>query len=267
LAVTERVEGVLGTEHEAGLGFSLTGFLDDDVGLVDDVEAQSFFEQELHPFVSAPSLVSLLERVRRWNRAHPERRVRHFCLDFEWAAGDVLGSKLEPYFQALDPGLRVSPARLRSPRGGPELWARLAELLERARREPFEAPYPFLTPEYVERVLENLRDTLALLDFNVDRQHAILRKVSDLGAQHLGAGLAIFKGGSFHARKAAPGAGGLWTEAAFPEHEFEPTRGRVRTLRLPGLGVGFAQVASLDCARPTDWAPTSCGSTQSTALA
>lgn len=228
------------------LGYSLSGYLDHYVTIEDDERAREFFDDELHPYLPGDSQVELVELLRRWNRAHPDRRVHVSCVDLEWKGQEVIERTLVPYFEGLDLETRIPFTRLGNSRLGPILRRQLDGALDEAERSGHVGTFPFLTPEYIRRVLENLGDTLRLVDFNVGRQRAIQRNITEYAAPLLEDGLALFKGGSFHAKKARPTGEGYWTDAAYLQHEYAPTQGKVRTLYLRGLGVGFAQVAPLD---------------------
>ena len=115
--------------------------------------------------------------------------------------------------------------------------------------------HAFLSRAFVLNTLTNLADTYALggdeeyggfETIKVDRQLAMVRNLLQFhGALLDGPGLTIFKAGDFHARKLAQDDG-WWREAAYLHQIHEPTRGRVATLLLDGLGCGFDEVGQLD---------------------
>ena len=226
------------------LNYSFSAHYDHYVRLADDREAEVFLAEKLHPLVSMEGNLELLELLRRWNREHPREPVHVACLDLEWLTPLVIENIVEPYFRGLDPDFRLWPPLLTTPGGREVQFQRLRRMLGEA--EQAEYAHPFLTQRFMANVVTNLEDTFGLEDHMKDRQVAIVRNVTEFHAARLAQGLAVFKGGGFHAVKRSPGNEGFWREAAYLDQVYAPTRGRVATLKLVGLGYGFAEVADLD---------------------
>jgi len=220
--------------------------LDHFVHLEDAEEALRFRAEILEHLVPLESELDLLELVRRHNLAHPERQVSLACHDMEWYEGAVIERLLVPFFDGLETRVRLSAARLRSARGRERLNVELAEALDEARERGHVGPHPFLTPDYVERVFENLRETVTLTDRTRQRQHYLIQHLVEHHGELLAEGLVVFKGGSFHGLRSTPEDAGYETEAGYLQRDHEPTRDRVRTLFLRGLGYDFSSVAQLD---------------------
>lgn len=112
-------------------------------------------------------------------------------------------------------------------------------------RQDVREQHPFLTREFVGNVLTNVADTLDARVRPDDRRAAIIRNVTEFHGGLLEDGLTVFKGGGAHAVK-APGTGDPGWEGAYLYREHPPTKGRVATLMICGIGYGFAEVAGVD---------------------
>ena len=241
--------GVRAVFQEAN--YSYGAWYDHYVSLADDAEAEVFLREELHTLISNESQLVRLEILRAWNRENPDSRVRVASLDMEWGLDNVVRKVLAPYFKRLDPEFHVPNPHEVSDEVWNESVAQMERLLEEAEEAGTQGKYPFQTPDYYHSVLTNLADTLGINNFNVDRQRGILRNISEFNGELFDKsagrdGLVMFKGGGFHAVKTKGLDPGFQREAAFLEHEFAPTKGKVATLMLQGLGVGFADIAPLD---------------------
>lgn len=222
--------------------YSFSGFYDHHVSEADDERAAQFLETRLHPLVASPGTLELLEILRSWNAVHPDRRARVGCLDMEWGTASVMQNIIQPYFRRVDESLDISASDLIG-RGGSD---RLQELLARAREEGIQGEYPFLTPEYMETVLTNLWDTREIVDQQVDRQRWIIRNVTEFHGDLLQDGLAVFRGGGWHAIKHKVEGESFYRDAAYLDEVFAPTRGRVVTLLMQALSYRFGEIADLD---------------------
>ena len=228
------------------LNFSYSAYLDHYVQLADD-DAKRFLRERIHPFVRSQHTLALLEILRTWNAKHPKQRVRVACLDMEWGHAQVLRDIVRPYFARLDPDYEVTDP-YRGKRQG-QLPARLDALLDKAKQGKTQGEYPFLTPEYMRRVVTNLWDTASIKKRPDDRQCFIVRNLRDFHGELLGDGLAVFRGGGYHAVKHKVPGEKFWRDAAWLNEEHVRTKGKVKTLYIPCLGYSFADVAKLDLAK------------------
>ena len=231
------------------LDYSFSGFYDHYASEPDDGRAARFLETRLHPLVAQPSVLELLDILRTWNRAHPGKKVHVACMDMEWNAVNVFRNILRPYFRRAGRDFPESDfIRLaQEGRAGEEALRReLDERLAEARKKKITGAYPFLTPAYIERVITNLLDTLAIEDPQGDRQRAIIRNVTKFHGDLLKEGLVLFKGGGWHAIKRKIPGEDFYREAAYLACVFPATKGKVATLYVQGLGYRFGGIAGVD---------------------
>jgi hypothetical protein len=226
--------------------YSFSGHWNHYVHLSDDAEALAFREGPLHNLVNTESQLACLELIRQWNLANSESQVDVGCIDMEWSHDAVVQNIIRPYMRHFDPEWEPGSMSRRPLMRTIEEIGKVLSILE---EEEADGPYAFQTPGYMQSVLTNLKDTLAIEERPVDRQRGILRNLTEFHADLLTDGLIVFKGGGWHAVKHPQGDEGFWREAAFLHQEFEETRGKVKTLHIQGLGIGFDEVENLDLGR------------------
>ncbi|MCP5023567.1 MAG: erythromycin esterase family protein [bacterium] len=226
--------------------FSFSAHCNHYVTLEDDRDAALFLREKLHPLISAGTEIELLDILRCWNREHPEQKVQVGSLDMEWGMGKTLKHVVTPFFAALEPACAVAGIE----QLGEERWCKEELVRLRARlAQVAVAPksLPFLTPEFIGKVLINLENTLNLgSNPMVARQAHIVRNIVDFHGEHLEAGFALFKGGGYHAQKSAPMENGVYRDAAYLHQVHGSTKGRVASLYLHGLGYRFTKLVGLD---------------------
>ena len=243
--------------------YSFSPFLNHYVGLRDK-EARAFERANgkllLNGFTAD---FQLLQHMRRWNAAHPEKRIQVGCYDIEHDACLTIEQVLRPYFtdatQALEAnGQKVDPnvpaalsavARLfehRREHSSDDLKDALRpikEALAVAKGANVVGRYPFLTADFIERVIVNLESTHAAYsqDVHRHRQQAMIRNLTD--PHHLGtsftSGKVLLHAGAAHTATRVPYAKGEtvpW-EGSYLAHEFEPTKGRTFSLFLSGFAI------------------------------
>jgi hypothetical protein len=236
------------------LPYSLTPFWDHYVGIRDDGEAERFFREEVAPTLIEKEQEDLLGHIRRWNRMHPRKRIHVAAHDIEHDFRRTITRVLVPYFKKLDPSFTIDPDTLDSKSFGVML-ADLDQRLRRARAVRLEGAYPFIGPDYIGGVIENLR-ALWLGDRNDNQDHrgrAIIRNLTD--PRYLGRFVRRHKvmhwGGSNHARTRGPKSGTApsLVEGFYFSRDFGPTRNRTYSLGTLGFAVSLAEMASADPGR------------------
>ncbi len=237
------VEHLLGTTTVGAVvlenNWSFGAYYDHYVNEADDDRAAEFLAKHLHPLVSSSDTLVLLDMLRAWNAAHPDRRVRMGCLDMEWDAGKVMKRILLPYLHRLDPSFR--------PRNfGQSTRTRLRNLIAEAVELDMTGELPFHTATYMSNLAANLLDTADISDRFADRQRGIIRNLTEFDGHLLEDGLVVFKGGGWHAIRADLPHEAFRREAAYLDLDHPSTRGRVATLSCRGIGYDFSPVADLD---------------------
>jgi len=230
------------------LNYSFGAFYNHYVFEPDDERAARFLEERLHPLVRSQNVLDLLDLLRRWNVLHPDNQVGVGCVDMEWSVPNVIKHILNPYLLRIDSKFSFAdPYTLRKLGLQKRQQKRLQALLARADREEIVGEYDFITPAYIENVITNVYDTVKIDDFNVDRQKGIIRNIVEFNGDLLeGEGLAVFKGGGFHAIKRKLDGEAFYHDAAYLNEVHPPTRGNVATIYLRGVGYSFADIAGLN---------------------
>lgn len=234
------------------LPYSYAGYFNYYLSLEDDNDARFFCDSVLNK-IHKPD-VPLLITIRNWNKLHPEKKIQVGCSDLEHGLRNTIKLTLNPYLLKTDPKADISYTENDSLKG---YLARAKEIIEQAKRENVIGEFPFQTSQYMESVFENLVSTISIKinqkNFNNDdqRYQVMIRNVTDerfLGKQ-VADGKSLFYGGYMHFRinEADDYFTTLLglndkrkeTEGYFLAHSFEPTKGKVYTIRLNTLAVSI----------------------------
>ncbi len=241
--------------------YSFTPFLNYYAGLPDK-EAREFERANRDLFLNGFTAdFQLLQHVRRWNATHPEKRIQVGCYDIEHDASLTIAKVLRPYLadakKALDakgqkvvrdvPMALSAVARIFEHRDKyssddlKDAFRPLRDVLIVAKDENIVGRYPFLTADYVERVIENLESTFAAYtqDMQQHRQKAMIRNLTDsrfLGASFKSGNVLLHAGGS-HTPTHVPHSmsDSFHREGSYLTYEFEPTKGKTFSLFLSGF--------------------------------
>jgi hypothetical protein len=219
--------------------YSEGAFWDHYVGIIDDAEAATFYREALARRVGTAEQRAMLEAVRAWNLANPDRRIHLRSHDVEHDREAAVEDVIVPYFEGLDAGFALTAADFADdPLGSLDA---LGPWLARAKKAKHVGAYPFVTAGYVAGVIANLRAVYLgdEQDFTYYRQRAIVRNLTDRA--YLGDFLrkhrVMLWGGSYHTQsdEPLPDDGGFLREGAYLAHDFAPTRGKTYAIQVLAL--------------------------------
>lgn len=238
------------------LQYSLTPFINHYLDLEDDQEAAEYLEDVRPVITSFEEDLERLVHIRRWNRTHPGREVHVGCSDIEHDLRTTLCEILLPYLTQADPSLGIDPENTFHL----DLLDRMADMraaADSARRTGVRGEYPFVTPDYIDRVLDNLESTChayseGRMNFDFMRQQAIVRNLTDegfLGSWTRNGSFIVICGG-WHARAGAeyPYGASFLSEGSYFQHEFEPTAGRVFSVFIDNYSFSLDAMDGVDLA-------------------
>jgi len=238
--------------------YSLTPFMNYYAALPDK-ESREFEKANRELFLFTAD-VQFLQHVRRWNATHPKKRIDVGCYDIEHLASPTIRQILRPYFTgvkhaldangqkahqkvlaALSTVTRIFENRHKySSDDLKDAFRPIREVLIVAKDENIVGRYPFLTADYIERVVQNLESTFAAYtqDLHLHRQKAMIRNLTDsrfLGASFTSGNVLLHAGGS-HTPTHVPHSMGdnFHREGSYLTYEFEPTKGKTFSLFLSG---------------------------------
>jgi hypothetical protein len=216
------------------LQYSLTPYINWYLDMQDDSSAAAYLEEILPMVTFCQEDATRLMHIRRWNLMHPRREIHVGCSDIEHDYRTTLSVILLPYLRQVDPQLDLDADNIFFL----DLLDRIPELradADSARRAGVCGAYPFITPDYIDRVLDNLEVTCHAkinngMNFMYMRQRVIVRNLTDplfLGEWTRSGKFVVICGAS-HARTGSEFAldGNFLSEGAFLQHDFEPTAGQ-----------------------------------------
>jgi hypothetical protein len=212
--------------------FSYGPFLDTYAQIADDAEARKFARLYLRGKLVFEGLIDVLEVVRLFNSARDERgRVRVFSADMELPSR-VGGEVLEPYFHWYEPTFSLTGP---SPAG----MAEMERILQAVDRGAYPNRHPFMSTSFVRAVIANVERSVVAGRGMSERQSQIIDNLRTHESEYLGDGLTVFLGGAWHAVREPRESSDYYREAEYLDQILEPTRGRVATLLVRGMGYGF----------------------------
>jgi hypothetical protein len=193
-------------------------------------------------------LYERLEHLRRWNRIHPDKRIHIAGHDLEFDYRTTLRSVIIPYFQSFSPSFNIEGIEESKPENGRRLLDGIDELLKEARSKNLIGPFPFLTPEYIEGVLENLKSSFTVFESAFGgsgtaeediRIPTMVRNLTNPGflGKYFREGKVVMYGGDQHAYA---------MEGRHLALNFEPTKGKVAPIRLRGIAQSLGPLKDVE---------------------
>ena len=183
--------------------YSISPFINYYIHLSDDSEAHQFYESELQNFIHARSLKTFLDHSRQWNKQYPDNQIDIGAHDIEYNLEAVRDCILIPFFKSLydASGDSVDLSEVHDVKVLLEL---LLKRLPEARPGTPVGRYPFITPDYIKSVLDNIQATNLANQgkFFARRQKRIIKNLTDdkLLGSYLRRGKSILYGGGQHMR-------------------------------------------------------------------
>lgn len=231
--------------------YSISGYLDYYIGIEDDQEAQTFYQDVIYDLVNEEEGFIFLEHLRRWNHMFPEKRIHYGASDVEHDYTSTLRRVIVPYFKKADPAFDIDFDNF----SFLDLEALIPDLQKRlktAKAKNIIGEFPFLTPQYIECVIENLRSLFLCYryEFNYYRQKAMIRNLTDsrFFGKYFRKGKVMVYGGGFHTTThfPYPEGGNFYREGSYLTYDFGPTKGKTFSLMVQGIAYKFGSMADVD---------------------
>jgi len=234
-------------EHQ----YSISGYLDYYTGIENDKDAEQYYTNIIYDQVTTKETYQLLEHIRRWNKINPDKRIHIGAHDIEHNYKLTLEKIIQPYFQIMDSSYSIDVNKFNF-LDSEELMKDLKKRLEEAKKKNVVGEFPFLTPDYIDTVLENLQSYFYTRhhDFNYFRQRAIIRNITDprFFGRFIRDGKIMIHGGAYHTptHNYIPDGGNFFREGSYLSYEFEPTRGKTYSLYIQGLAYKIGSMADVN---------------------
>ena len=230
--------------------YSYTGYINYYLSIEDDNESEIFFNEELHPMISYQEDYEFLNHIRRWNKINPQKLIKVGYSDVEHDFRTTINRILIPYFHGFDPGslkdIQIEFVVL------DELISLFRQQLEKAKSYNYIGKYPFITPEYISTVIDNIEALFyaEFHSFDYYRQAAIIRNLTDenfLGKLWKNQKVFIH-GGAWHtaSKLSNPKIGGYIREGTYLSNVYEPTMNKVYSIRARGLAKSLDEMYDID---------------------
>lgn len=233
--------------------YSITAFANYYLQLPYEKQANEFYENELYNMIPTKEEYDLLRHIRTWNKSHPNKIISVGYEDVEKTQDELsrtINQIIIPYFQKLNPQYYIDWKIVLS--GDFEsLINELKQNLEKAKKINLIGRYPFITPQYISTVIDNLESSNNTLykDYQYYRQKAIIRNLTDTNflGKYLQTGKIVVHAGSLHMRTniASDSVNNLW-EGPYLTHVFELTKGKTYSIKVEGIARSLGEAAKVD---------------------
>lgn len=233
--------------------YSRTPFIEHYLTITDEDEAKRYYKDVICDMVLSVEDSLFLEHIRRWNRLHPQKKLHIGFHDIEHDYATTLKKIVVPYFQLIDSTFDIDTDTFILIHLG-KLIDELKERLNLAKAKNLIGAYSFITPQYMECVLENLLSTYQSYyyegAFDYYRQKAIIRNLTDerfLG-KYLRRGKVMLHAGGYHTKNRFyyPEEGNFYSEGSYLNFEYEPTKGKTFSLFCVGYAYSFGEMVHAD---------------------
>jgi len=233
--------------------YSFSAFVNYYLQLSDEKQANTFYEQDLYNMITTKEEYDLLQHIRRWNKSHPDKIITTGYRDVEKTQDELsttINQIIVPYFQILNPKYNIDWKVVLS--GNFEgLIYEFRQNLEKAKKSNLIGKYPFITPQYISTVIDNLESSNNTLykDFKYYRQKAIIRNLTDTNflGKYLQNGKILIHGGSIHlsTNVNSDSANNIW-EGSYLTNVFEYTKGKTYSIKVDGIARALGETANID---------------------
>ncbi|MEN8208404.1 MAG: hypothetical protein ABFR50_04045 [Candidatus Fermentibacteria bacterium] len=232
--------------------YSLTPFINHYLDLEQDSLAREYYDAVLSHLINTVELQTRVEHLRRWNQRNPGKPVHFGFSDIEHDYRTTISTILLPYLRQAEPDLEIDTGNL-IPMDLGDVVSELRRVSDSARQAGTVGAYPFITPDYIDNVIDNLESTyFAKLDggFSYYRQKAIIRNLTDprfLG-NYLIDGKAVIIAGGYHTATGFeyPEGGNFFKEGSYLNYDFEPTQGRTYSIYTGAFAYSLDAMADID---------------------
>lgn len=235
------------------LQYSMSAFLDYYVSLRSDNEARRFYTDVLYGFVTDEQFYQLLEHIRQWNKKFRGKRIHLVAYDIEHDYQTTLRNIVLPYFRGIDSSFKIDiPSFITLDFDSllPDLRLRIV----RAKAVNHIGAFAFLTPVYIEAVIDNLESLYNSqrfgMTFDYVRQRALIRNLTDsrfLGKYFLNGKVMIFAGGYHTATHVRfPDNANFFREGSYLNYDFEPTKGKTFSIFARGYALRLGPMSTVN---------------------
>lgn len=229
--------------------YSKTPFVDYFCQITDDSEAERYYREVIYEFIYSKEDSLFLEHIRRWNKIHPQKRLHIGFHDMEHDYKSTLRDIIIPYFQLIDSSFNIDLDTLTIIHLE-RLIVDLKNKLKVAKKRKLMGKYSFITPEYIECVIENLLSGFYAYyyegAFNYYRQKAIIRNLTDerfLG-KYLNKEKIVLYSGGYHTTTQFyyPHGGNFYSEGSYFNFEYKLTKGKTFSILCTGLAYSLGEM-------------------------
>jgi hypothetical protein len=231
--------------------YSYTEYFNYYLDLADDAAARKYFSDVLHAMVINEDTRDLLDHLRAWNMAYPSKKIAVGFSDIEHDYRTTIKKILLPYFKKINRNLDIDTRDLSMKELG-VLMPKLQALLAIAKRTAVVGDYPFLTPQYIGSIIENLESTYKAYsyEFTYYRQKAIIRHLTEgkYFGEYLQNGKVLLYGGNYHmtTHYRYPDRANFFREGSYLSEEYAPTFGKVYSIDVHSFSRSLGTMAGVD---------------------
>ncbi len=231
--------------------YSYTGYYNYYINLTDDMAAEKFFAENLHPMVTDEDICGLLHHLRSWNKIHFNKKITIGFSDVEHDYLTTINKVVLPYLQKVDKMFSIDAQNFSLNDLG-KVIPTLRRLHETARSQNIVGEYPFLTADYISTIIDNLEATFKayFYEFSFYRQKAIIRNLTDVRifGKYFETSKVLLHGGAYHmpSHFSYPDEGNFYREGSYLSEEYGPTKGKTYSINLHCFSRSLGSMATIE---------------------
>lgn len=231
--------------------YSLTEFFNYYLELEDEQKANEYFNNVINEMVHTQETQDLLKHIKRWNKKYPNKTVRIGFHDIEHDFKTTIRNIILPYFNKINNEITID-YELLTHHDLDTLIPQFRKILIQSKKQNLIGDYPFITPQYIKTVIDNLESLY--LAYNFDhlnfRQKAMVRNLTDdqfLGRYWLNEKVFIH-GGYRHlpTHFKFPDNLNFYREGSYLTYDFALTKGKTYSIQVIGIARSLGAMAEID---------------------
>jgi hypothetical protein len=230
--------------------YSLAEFYNYYVHISSDAEASAFLDKELASLLYTEEDLELLNHMRAWNKAHPDKPLSIGGTDLEFAYEQVLDRIVKPYLNKVNgvSANTIDSVMSLGQKQRNEFFVLVKPILDQAKKQHTIGDYPFITARYITNVLTNFSSTNNAFRYSFDfyRQKAIVRNITSTAfyGDYIQKHKVMLHGGGEHMKTlfSYPDGGNFLSEGSYLNQDYALTKNKTYSIMVESMAYALGDM-------------------------